>query len=158
MLSNEEVDELDGERGGAEGHVWRGGAIDSQEGDDEVLVHVSLLACSLSRARRPSRADDAVPTAAQIRFSELVRIKSILIGTGGGRASSAPRLAKCWVNRVDGIDFGQTEEVKAEQEWELLESEGGEKGAVEYPVRMAKFGNVSEVDLFFVSCARPTRR
>ncbi|ORY88033.1 PITH domain-domain-containing protein [Leucosporidium creatinivorum] len=125
VLSNDEVEELDQERGGTEGGVWRGGAIDSQEGDDEVLVH--------------------------IQFSELVRIKSILIGTGGGRSSTAPRLAKCWVNRVDGIDFSQTEDVKAEQEWELLESEGGQKGAVEYPVRMAKFGNVSEVDLFFAN-------
>lgn len=55
------------------------------------------------------------------------------------------------MNRVNGIDFSEAEDVKAEQEWELLESEGGQKGAVEYPVRMAKFGNVSEVDLFFVS-------
>jgi hypothetical protein len=64
------------------------------------------------------------------------------------------------VNRVNGIDFSEAEDVKAEQEWELLESEGGQKGAVEYPVRMAKFANVSEVDLFFVSSlsAFPRRR
>lgn len=77
--------------------------------------------------------------------------RSILIGTGGGRLSSSPRLAKCWVNRVGGIDFSDATEVKPEQEWELLEAEGGGQGAVEYPVRMARFANVSSVDLFFVS-------
>ena len=54
VLSNQEAEELENERGGAEGRVWRGGAIDSQEGDDEILVHVS--APSLGRRRRASSA------------------------------------------------------------------------------------------------------
>jgi hypothetical protein len=49
VLSNDEVQELDDEQGGTEGGVWRGGAIDSQEGDDEVLVHVSSLAAERLR-------------------------------------------------------------------------------------------------------------
>lgn len=43
------------------------------------------------------------------------------------------------------------EGVKPEQEWELLESDGeGGRGAVEYPVRIARFNNVMAVDLAFV--------
>ncbi|KAK4056800.1 hypothetical protein OIO90_002049 [Microbotryomycetes sp. JL221] len=111
---------------------WSGGAIDSQEDDDEILVH--------------------------IRFSELVRVKSILIGTGGGRSSNSPRLARCWVNRVDGdIDFSSAQDVKPEQEWELLEAVDGSKGAVEYPVRANRFANVSELDLFFANSRSGTQ-
>ncbi|GAA5970916.1 hypothetical protein JCM11641_004507 [Rhodosporidiobolus odoratus] len=105
----------------SEGGNWTGGALESQEGDDELLVHV--------------------------RFSELVRIKSILIGTGGGRLATSPRVCKAWVNRA-GVTFDEAESVKPEQEWELLESEGGGRGSVEYPVRIAKFANVSEVTLY----------
>ncbi|GAA5861051.1 hypothetical protein JCM8547_008019 [Rhodosporidiobolus lusitaniae] len=118
-------DELVGtvSEGGAEGGgVWSGGALESQEGDDELLIHV--------------------------RFSELVRIKCILIGTGGGRLATSPRLCRAWVNR-GGITFEDAETVQPAQEWELLESEGGGRGAVEYPVRIAKFASCSEVTLFF---------
>ncbi|GAA5825740.1 hypothetical protein JCM11251_000355 [Rhodosporidiobolus azoricus] len=109
---------------GVEGGVWSGGALESQDGDDELLIHV--------------------------RFSEMVRIKSILIGTGGGRLPTSPRLCRAWVNRgPGGVTFEDAETLKAEQEWELLESEGGGRGAVEYPVRIAKFANVSEVTLYF---------
>ncbi|BGP15850.1 hypothetical protein JCM10213_005665 [Rhodosporidiobolus nylandii] len=106
----------------AEGGVWTGGALESQEGDDELLIHV--------------------------RFSELVRIKSILIGTGGGRLPESPRLCRAWVNR-QGVTFDEAGTLQPAQEWELLESEGGGRGAVEYPVRIAKFANVSEVTLYF---------
>lgn len=100
-------------------------SLNSQEGDDELILHV--------------------------RFSELVRIKSILIGTGGGRSGSAPRRVKVWVNKPDGISFDATESTRSDQEFELLESDGGSRGSTEYPVRMSKFSNVSSVDLFFVS-------
>ncbi|GAA6027415.1 hypothetical protein JCM8097_007845 [Rhodosporidiobolus ruineniae] len=119
-------DELVGtvDEGGAGGGVWTGGALDSQDGDDELLIHV--------------------------RFSELVRIKSILIGTGGGRLPTSPRLCRAWVNQP-GLTFDDAASVKPAQEWELLEGEGGGRGAVEYPVRIAKFANVSEVTLFFAN-------
>ncbi|GAA5928555.1 PITH domain-containing protein [Sporobolomyces koalae] len=104
---------------------WTAGCLDSQDGDDELIVHV--------------------------RFSELVRIKSILIGTGGGRLPTSPRLARVWVNRSTGISFEETATVKGAQEWELLENENGSRGSVEYPVRISKFANVSELDLFFAN-------
>lgn len=44
--------------------------------------------------------------------------------------------------------------MKGAQEWELLENENGSRGSVEYPVRISKFANVSELDLFFVSFSR----
>lgn len=47
VLTNPEVEELD--NGGQQSGVWSGGCVDSQEDDDEVIVHV--------------------------RFAELVRIK-----------------------------------------------------------------------------------
>ncbi|KAM0787616.1 hypothetical protein ACM66B_003682 [Microbotryomycetes sp. NB124-2] len=123
VMSNDDMAERDRPEAGA---AWTAGAIDSQEDDDEILIHV--------------------------RFSELVRVKSILIGTGGGRSSSAPRLAKCWVNRVDGdIDFQAAQDVKPEQDWELLEAVDGSHGATEYPVRVSKFANVSSLDMYFAN-------
>lgn len=56
------------------------------------------------------------------------------------------------MNRADGVDFSEVADLRCEQEFELLEG-SGTRGAVEYPVRMSKFGNVSCVDLFFVSPA-----
>ena len=35
----------------------------------------------------------------------------------------------------------------------MLENENGSRGSVEYPVRISKFANVSELDLFFVRCS-----
>ncbi|KAI5480490.1 thioredoxin family Trp26 [Pseudohyphozyma bogoriensis] len=115
-------DELVGEDEQTSG-VWGGGCIDSQEGDDEVIIRV--------------------------RFTELVRIKSVLIGTGGGQAPFSPRNVKIWVNRATGIEFNDVESIKPEQEFELLEGVTGDRGAVEYPVRMVRFANVSSVDFFF---------
>lgn len=93
---------------------------------------------------------DALVAGSQIGFTDLVRIKSILVGTGGGQLPSSPRRVKVWVNRQDGVAFDEVEDLKAEQEFALLEG-SGTRGAVEYPVRMSKFGNVSSIDLFFVS-------
>ncbi|GAA5870665.1 hypothetical protein JCM1840_006770 [Sporobolomyces johnsonii] len=124
VKTNEEIEGTpEGDTG--EGGVWSAGCLDSQEGDDELIVH--------------------------IRFSELVRIKSILIGTGGGRLPTSPRLARVWVNRPGGISFDEATSVPPSQEWELLESEGGQRGAVEYPVKIARFSNVSEVDVYFAN-------
>ncbi|GAA5861897.1 hypothetical protein JCM3774_001343 [Rhodotorula dairenensis] len=106
------------------GGIWSAGSIETQEGDDELIVHV--------------------------RFSELVRIKTILIGTGGGRLATSPRLCRVWVNRGPGgttFDEASGGAPKPAQEFELLESEGGQRGAVEYPVRIARFANCSDVDL-----------
>lgn len=88
--------------------------------------------------------------ASQVGFTDLVRIKSILIGTGGGQLPSSPRRVKVWVNRPDGVAFDEVEDLKAEQEFVLLEG-SGTRGAVEYPVRISRFGSVTSVDLFFVS-------
>jgi hypothetical protein len=88
--------------------------------------------------------------ASQIGFTDLVRIKSILLGTGGGQLPTSPRRVKVWVNRQDGVTFDEVQDLKAEQEFVLLEG-SGTRGAVEYPVRMSRFGSVSSVTLFFVS-------
>ncbi|TNY23504.1 hypothetical protein DMC30DRAFT_331512, partial [Rhodotorula diobovata] len=80
--------------------------------------------------------------------------RSILIGTGGGRLSTSPRLCRAWVNRgPSGIDFDEasTATPPPAQDFELLESEGGGRGAVEYPVRITKFANVSDVSLYFAN-------
>ncbi|GAA5911471.1 PITH domain-containing protein [Sporobolomyces salmoneus] len=121
VKTNEEIEGA--EEGEARDGNWNAGSLDSHDGDEELLIHV--------------------------RFSELVRIKSLLIGTGGGRLPTSPRLARVWVNRSNGISFDETSTVKGAQEWELLENENGSRGAVEYPVRISKFANVSELDLFF---------
>ncbi|GAA5857255.1 hypothetical protein JCM5353_005733, partial [Sporobolomyces roseus] len=123
VKTNEEI------QGTTEGEAreggWVAGCLDSQDGDDELIIH--------------------------IRFSELVRIKSILIGTGGGRLPTSPRLSRVWVNRSSGISFEETSSVPSAQEWELLENSSGSRGSTEYPVRISKFANVSELDLFFAN-------
>lgn len=55
------------------------------------------------------------------------------------------------MNRPDGVSFEEAEEMTGEQEFELLESEGGGRGSTEYPVRVSRFGNVRELTLRFVS-------
>ena len=87
----------------------------------------------------------------QVQFTSLVRLKSILIGTGGGQHPESPRLVKVWANRAEPLGFDDTGSVKEDQAWELLEASDGGRGATEYPVRVARFANVSSLDLFFVS-------
>lgn len=53
-----------------------------------------------------------------------MRIKSILIGTGGGHLPTSPRRVKLWVNRVGGISLDEANEVPPEQEFELMQGEG----------------------------------
>lgn len=81
-----------------------------------------------------------------------------MIGTGGGRLATSPRLCRVWVNRGPGgttFDEAASDSPKSAQEFELLESEGGQRGAVEYPVRIARFANCSDVDLVSRSTFRP---
>lgn len=79
-----------------------------------------------------------------------MRVKSILIGTGGGRSETAPRSVKVFINRADGVSFEEAEDAKGDQEFELLESDSGGRGSTEYPVRISRFGNVRELTIRFV--------
>jgi len=79
-----------------------------------------------------------------IQFSELVRIKQILISIPP--SGDRPQRCRVWVNRPDGVDFGEVDDIKPEQDFELLD---GETGAIEYPVKIARFNNVSTLTLHF---------
>lgn len=82
----------------------------------------------------------------QIRFSEMCRVKSVLVAAP---PSGDERVSRCriWVNRPDGIDLADADDVQPDQDFQLLEQE---RGAVEYPVRAARFANVSSLTLNFV--------
>ena len=71
-------------------------------------------------------------------FSELVRVKQILItsATGDERIESC----KVWVNRIDPPNLEEVDDtsLKPDQEFHLLE---GERECVEYPVRVARFSS-----------------
>lgn len=122
--------------------------------DPESLPHI--LREHSARNERPSNdgagvsnLDEDDGLLVHVVFSEIVRVKQILIAappTGDGR----PGHCSCWVNRQDGVDLADVEDVKPEQEFELLE---GEPGAVEYPVRIARFSSVSCLTLHFVRAA-----
>ncbi|KAH8918552.1 DUF1000-domain-containing protein [Atractiella rhizophila] len=120
----EDTEEEEGaqQEGGTSRSSRRGGMLQTQV-DGDMIVHV--------------------------RFSQSVRVKTLLIGTGGGRRDTSPRNCKVWVNRHDGVGFGEAESLKAEQEWELLEGVDGDVGAIEYPTKMSKFANVEELTFFF---------
>ncbi|KAM0752032.1 DUF1000-domain-containing protein [Meredithblackwellia eburnea MCA 4105] len=122
VKTNDELSDDDISAGSSSGN-WVGGCIESQEDDDEIIIHV--------------------------RFSALVRIKSILIGTGGGQHPSSPRQIKMWANRPTLVSFSDVDSVREDQSFELLEATDGSRGAVEYPVRVARFANVTCVDLYF---------
>ena len=55
------------------------------------------------------------------------------------------------------LSFGDIADAKEDQAWELLEATDGGRGAVEYPVRVTRFANVSSIDLFFVRPASVLR-
>jgi hypothetical protein len=80
-----------------------------------------------------------------IQFSELVRVKAVLLNAGV--EEDRPRRVRIWVNRPDGIDWEEVEEVQPDAEWEPLV---GARTAVEYPVRVTRFGNVSTLTIHFV--------
>jgi hypothetical protein len=81
-----------------------------------------------------------------VRFSELVRVKAVLLNAGV--EEERPRRVRVWANRQDGLDWDEVDEVQPDGEWEPL---AGEREAVEYPLRVARFANVSSVTLHFVS-------
>lgn len=82
-----------------------------------------------------------------VAFSELVRIKQILITSATGEE----RIDHCkvWSNQIDPPDLEEAEDndPKPDQEFQLL---AGERDCVEYPVRVARFASVSTVTLYLV--------
>lgn len=84
-------------------------------------------------------------------FSEMCRVKSVLVSAP---PSGDERVARCriWVNRPHGIDLADADDVPPDQEFELLEQE---RGAVEYPVRVSRFANVSSLTVNFVGRQQP---
>ncbi|CAH7675254.1 PITH domain-containing protein [Phakopsora pachyrhizi] len=78
-----------------------------------------------------------------IAFSELVRVRSILINTG--RGEEAPRSSRVWTNRHGGIGFSDTSILKPDQEWELSESDE----AVEYSTRVSRFQSITSLTFHF---------
>ena len=92
--------------------------------------------------------DDSAGLLVTVAFSELVRVKQVLITC----ATGDERIDRCkiWVNRVDPPNIEEAEEdfVKPDQEFQLLE---GERECVEYPVRVARFSSVSNMTIYLVS-------
>ena len=94
----------------------------SNSGDPELLVHVP--------------------------FSGAVHLRSMSLG--GGAGGCAPARVLLFVNRED-VDFDNARDRTPEQELKLLDPDehdfGG--GSVDFPLRAAKFQNVTSVTLFF---------
>lgn len=92
--------------------------------------------------------DDEYGMLMTVAFSDVVRIKQIMItaATGDERIDNC----KVWVNRVDppSLDEAQQSDIKPDQEFRLLD---GERGCIDYPVRIARFSNVSNVTVYLVS-------
>jgi len=79
-----------------------------------------------------------------IPFVEQVRIRSVFLKPARGELS--PRRVRIYVNRPFGVDFGEVDGLKPQQDVSLLE---GAEEVTEYPVRVAAFANVSSVTLLF---------
>jgi len=79
-----------------------------------------------------------------IPFIEQVRIRSIFLKPARGEPS--PTRVRAYVNRPFGIDFGEVDDLKPQQDISLLE---GAVEVAEYPVRVAAFANVSSCTLLF---------
>ncbi|CAM9247513.1 unnamed protein product, partial [Chrysoparadoxa australica] len=77
-----------------------------------------------------------------IPFTEVVKIKAICVR--GGSDGSAPSGMKVWVNR-DDIDFSNAPELPPVQNVETVEGQS----VVEYPAKISKMQNVSDITLFF---------
>ncbi|KAJ3266131.1 hypothetical protein HDU77_002618 [Chytriomyces hyalinus] len=83
-----------------------------------------------------------------IPFTGNVKLKSIAIR---GVAEHAPSSMKVFINRED-IDFSNVESIQEwDQEWELIDpTVNAMMGEIpEYPTRMARFGNVRNLTIFF---------
>jgi len=81
-----------------------------------------------------------------IRFNEMVRVKQIMISIPP--AGDRPHRCRVWVNRPNGVNLDEVGDITPEQDFELLE---GELGAVDYPVRIARFSSVSNLTLCFTA-------
>lgn len=86
-----------------------------------------------------------------VAFSELVRIKQIMITS----ATGDERIERCrvWANRIDRPSLDEVEGddyAKPDQAFELL---AGERQCVEYPVRVARFSSVSSLIVHLVGPA-----
>lgn len=121
---------------------------DVVKSNDEIDTHVKPPAGGCLSSQADADDNDVL---IRIRFSELVKVKSVVIGTGGGRVDSAPKRVRLFVNRSTAIGFDEAANDKAEQEFELLENINGQSGSTEYPLRLSKFSNVNALDLYFVS-------
>lgn len=100
----------------------------------------------IDEANSLSNLDEEDGVLVHIDFSELLRVKYILLSTPSN-GQERPKTCKVWVNRPNGIDLSQTEDVEPDQEFELLE---GERGAVPYATRLSRFSNVSSLTLHLV--------
>ena len=77
-------------------------------------------------------------------FTVSVKIKSLCIIGGEGEAH--PSKMKLFKNRED-IDFSNADDVKAEQEFELVEDVNG---TIDYSVKQVKFNNVTSLTMYVV--------
>eukprot|EP00931_Biecheleriopsis_adriatica_P060794 TRINITY_DN36518_c0_g1_i1.p1 TRINITY_DN36518_c0_g1~~TRINITY_DN36518_c0_g1_i1.p1 ORF type:complete len:206 (+),score=48.22 TRINITY_DN36518_c0_g1_i1:58-675(+) len=79
----------------------------------------------------------------KVPFTSPVKVTGIsVIGGDGG---SAPSRVKLYINRED-LDFTSIEDVEATQEVELVEDF---HGAIQFPVRAAKFVTVTQLVMYF---------
>ncbi|CAN0447979.1 unnamed protein product [Ectocarpus sp. 12 AP-2014] len=81
-----------------------------------------------------------------VPFTQVVKIRAISV-TGGGEGS-APSAMKVFVNR-DDIDFGLAQDLPAVQTLEMVRDSGGVE--VDYPTKLSKMQNVSDITLFVPS-------
>lgn len=81
----------------------------------------------------------------QIPFTVSVNIKSIVVI--GADEESCPSRVKLFKNR-DGVDFGNADELVAEQSFDLALDRRGE---LDLMVRPSKFQNVNQLTLYFPS-------
>mmetsp|Transcript_13789 Transcript_13789/g.24639 ORF Transcript_13789/g.24639 Transcript_13789/m.24639 type:complete len:235 (+) Transcript_13789:50-754(+) len=78
-----------------------------------------------------------------IPFTVAVKVKSFCII--GGAHGQSPSKVKLFVNR-DDVDFALAEDLAPTQELELSEDF---EGLIDYPVRAAKFSNITSLTMFF---------
>jgi len=75
-----------------------------------------------------------------IPFTGAIKLKSIIIL--GGNGGQAPSKLKIFTNR-DDIDFSNVSDISPVQEWDLVEA-----GEIEYPTKIAKFNNVTDLTIY----------
>jgi len=98
----------------------------------------------LSRDKFVESDDDDAQLIFHIPFSGSVRLKSICIV--GENGNSCPRTMKMFINRED-LDFSTINDTKSIQDIDEMHQDP--RAEVEYPLRVARFTNVSTLTLFF---------